>query len=107
MEFPLEIAFEQVAQSDQLEICIHAEAAKLAEFASRISSARVVIGRPQRRNHIVNACRVSIHIARPDGPDVVITRDPAVTGAQEDVQTTIRDAFKALRRRLIELSEPT
>lgn len=102
MRFYLHIAFNGMAQSDELESCIQAEAGKLEEFASRITSVHVVVGRPQSRYHIVDACSVHIQITRPDASDIAITRDPAVTGADEDVRTTIRDAFKALRRRLLE-----
>jgi hypothetical protein len=103
MPFPLQIAFEGMAQADDLEDCIRAEAGKLGEFASHITLARVVLGRSERRYHTVNARRVHIHLVRAGAVDIVITRDPAVTGADEDVCTTIRDAFKAVRRRLMEL----
>ena len=106
MRFPLQIAFDGIAQSDELEAFVRTESASLAEFAPLISIVRVVLGHPQRRYHTVNACRVHIQIGRPGATDIVITRDPAITGADaEDVTTTIRDAFKALRRRLAEISE--
>lgn len=102
MQFPLEIAFEGISQDDALEDFIRTEAAALDHLASQISIARVVLGRPHRRYHTVKACRVHIQIERPGEPDIVITRDPAVTGADEDVRVTIGDAFKALHRRLVE-----
>jgi hypothetical protein len=103
MQFPLEIAFEGIAQDDALEFYIRTEAAALAHLGSQISRARIVLGRPHRRNHKVDAYRVHIQIERPDAPDIVITRDPAITGVDEDVRITIGDAFKALRRRLLEV----
>ncbi|MFA6140270.1 MAG: HPF/RaiA family ribosome-associated protein [Hyphomicrobium sp.] len=106
MQLPLQIAFDGIVQSDELESLVRDEFATLAEFAPLISIVRVVLGHPQRRYHTVNACRVHIQIGRPGAADIVITRDPAITGADaEDVATTIRDAFKALRRRLAELNE--
>jgi hypothetical protein len=102
MQFPLEIAFEGIPQDDALKDYIRTEAAALDHFASRISRARIVLGRPHRRYHTVKACRVHIQIERPGAPDIVITRDPAITGADEDVRVTIGDAFKALHRRLVE-----
>jgi hypothetical protein len=103
MQFPLEIAFEGISQDDALEAYIRTEAAALDHLASQISRARIRLGRPHRRYHKVNACRVHIQIERPGAPDIVITRDPAITGADEDVRVTISDAFKALRRRLVEV----
>jgi hypothetical protein len=106
MQLPLQIAFDGIVQSDELESLVRDEFATLAEFAPLISIVRVVLGHPQRRYHTVNACRVHIQIGRPGATDIAITRDPAITGADaEDVATTIRDAFKALRRRLAEVSE--
>jgi hypothetical protein len=106
MQFPLQIAFDGIVQSDELESLVRDESATLSEFAPLISIVRVVLGHPQRRYHTVNACRVHIQIGRPGATDIVITRDPAITGADaEDVATTIRDAFKALRRRLAEPNE--
>jgi hypothetical protein len=106
MQLPLQISFDGIVQSDELESLVRDEFATLAEFAPLISVVRVVLGHPQRRYHTVNACRVFIQIGRPEATDIVITRDPAITGADaEDVATTIRDVFKALRRRLAELDE--
>lgn len=102
MSFPLEIAFEGISHDDALEDYIRIEAAALDHLAPQVSKARIVLGRPHRRYHTVNACRVYIQIERPGAPDIVITRDPAITGTDEDVRVTIGDAFKALRRRLVE-----
>ena len=75
MRLPLQIAFDGIAQSDELEAFVRSESASLAEFAPLISIVRVVLGHPQRRYHTVNACRVHIQIGRPGATDIVITRD--------------------------------
>ena len=36
----------------------------------------------------------------PGAADISVSREPAATGAHEDVYVTIRDAFKAARRQL-------
>lgn len=41
------------------------------------------------------------------GSAITITRDPAITGAGEDVHATIEDALKSLCRRLEQLREPS
>ena len=105
MDFPLQIAFEGVKPSDELRVCVGDEVAQLGELADRIKLARVVLGRPQRRNHRADACRVHSQLEGLDGSDITITRDPAITGVEEDVHATIKDAFTSLRRRLEQLSE--
>jgi cold shock CspA family protein/ribosome-associated translation inhibitor RaiA len=103
MEVPLQIAFEHIGHSDPIEARIREEAKKLEEFYGRITSARVVIGRPQHRHHKGDTYAVRIHLTVPGGADIVINRDPAVTGIHEDAYVTIRDAFKAARRQLQDL----
>ncbi len=100
MQVPLQISFEHIGQSDPIEARIREEAEKLEEFYERITSARVVIARPQHRHHKGDTYAVRIHLTLPGSPDIVINRDPAVTGAHEDAYVTIRDAFNAARRQL-------
>jgi cold shock CspA family protein/ribosome-associated translation inhibitor RaiA len=103
MEVPLQISFEHVAPSDPIEVRIREEAKKLEEFYQRITSARVVITRPQHRHHKGDTYAVRIHLTLPGASDIVINRDPAATGAHEDAYVTIRDAFNAARRQLQDL----
>ena len=103
MQVPLQISFEQIGHSDPIEARVREEAKKLEQFHGRLTSARVVIGRPQHRHHKGDTYRVRVHLTVPGAPDIVINRDPDVTGAHEDVYVTIRDAFKAARRQLQDL----
>lgn len=100
MQVPLQIAFEHVEHSDPIETRVREEAEKLEEFYGRITSARVVVSCPQHRHQKGDTYQVRIHLTVPDAADIVINRDPAVTGAHEDVYVAIRDAFKAARRQL-------
>lgn len=100
MQVPLQIVFEHIGHSDPIEARIRDEAKKLEEFYDRITSARVVVGRPQHRHEKGDTYQVRIHLAVPGAADIVISRDPAVTGVHEDAYVTIRDAFKAARRQL-------
>ncbi len=103
MVVPLQIAFENIGHSDAIEARVREEVNKLEQFYERITSARVVIGRPQHRHHKGDTYRVRIHLTMPGAPDIVINRDPAATGAHEDAFVTIRDAFQAARRQLQDL----
>jgi cold shock CspA family protein/ribosome-associated translation inhibitor RaiA len=100
MQVPLQIVFEHIDHSDALEAAVRAEAQRLERFYDRITSARIVIARPQHRHHKGDTYSVRIHIAVPGGKHVDITREPAVTGRHEDVHVTIRDAFDAAGRQL-------
>jgi cold shock CspA family protein/ribosome-associated translation inhibitor RaiA len=103
MQVPLHISFEHIGHSDPIEARVREEAKKLEQFHGRITAARVVIGRPQHRHHKGDTYRVRIHLTVPGAADIVINRDPDVTGAHEDAYVTIRDAFKAARRQLQDL----
>jgi cold shock CspA family protein/ribosome-associated translation inhibitor RaiA len=100
MQVPLKIIFEHIGHSDALEAAVRKEAQRLERFYDRITSARVVIARPQHRHQKGDTYCVRVHIAVPGGKHVDITRDPAVTGRHEDAHVTIRDAFDAAGRQL-------
>ena len=51
MQIPLQIVFEHVDHSDLIELHVRKAAGKLEQFYERITSARVVIGKPQHRHH--------------------------------------------------------
>jgi ribosome-associated translation inhibitor RaiA len=100
MQVPLKVAFDGVQHSDAVEARIREEVEKLEQFNGRIVSARVVVAKPQRRHHKGDTFQVRIYLVVPDVPDIAVSREPAETGAHEDVYVTIRDAFKAARRQL-------
>ena len=100
MQTPLQLTFEHIGHSDTIEARIRDEAAKLEQFYDRITSMRVVVTRPQRRRHTGDVYQIRIHITVPGAADIAISREPAATGAHEDVYVTINDAFKAAGRQL-------
>jgi ribosome-associated translation inhibitor RaiA len=100
MQLPLQIVFEHLEHSDALEANVRKEAARLERFYDRITSARVVMGRPQHRHHKSDTYSVRVHLEVPGGEDIVVSRDPGATGRHEDAHVTIRDAFDAAGRQL-------
>ncbi len=100
MQVPVQIAFEGIGHSDAIEARIREETGKLEQFFGRLISARVVVARPQHRHRKGDIYHIRVHLAVPDAADIVVNREPAATGAHEDVYVTIRDAFKAARRQL-------
>lgn len=103
MQVPLEVTFLDIGHSDAIEARVRDEAAKLELFYDRITSMRVVVARPQHRHRTGDTYHLRIHMSVPGGADIDVSRDPAATGAHEDVYVTIRDAFKAARRQLQDL----
>lgn len=104
MQSPLQLSFENIGHSDTIEARVRDEADKLEQFYDRITSMRVVVARPQHRHHKGDIYQIRIHITVPGAADIAISREPAATGAHEDVNVTIRDAFKAARRQLQDLA---
>ena len=94
MQTPLQLTFEHIGHSDAIEARVREEAAKLEHFYDRITSMRVVVARPQHRHHSGDVYQIRIHITVPGAADIAISREPAATGAPEDVYVTINDAFK-------------
>ena len=60
-------------------------AGKLEQFYDQITSARVVIGKPQHRHHKGDTYSVRLHLTIPDADDIAVSRDPAATGRHEDI----------------------
>ncbi len=100
MQLPVQVVFEHIKPVDYIEARVRDEAKKLEQFYDRITSARVVIGRPQHRHYKGDIYTVRLHFTIPGAPDISISRDPAATGRHENVQVTISDAFAAARRQL-------
>jgi cold shock CspA family protein len=103
LQSQLQVTFKDVAHTDAIEARVRSEAEKLEQFYDRITSMRVVIARPQHRHHKGDLYHISVHITVPEAADIAISREPAITGAHEDVYVTIRDAFSAARRQLQDL----
>ncbi len=103
MQVPLQVSFEHIAHVDYIEEHARKEAEKLEQFCDRITSARIVIGRPQHRHHKGDTYSVRLHLTIPGAADIAVSRDPAATGRHEDIQVTIRDAFDVARRQLQDL----
>ncbi len=104
MQTALQLHFENIEHSDAIAARIHEEAAKLQQFYDRLTSMRVVVARPQRRHHKGDLYQIRLHMTVPGAADIAISREPAATGEHEDVNVTIRDAFKAARRQLQDLA---
>ncbi len=100
MQVPLQVTFENIEHSDAIEARIDDDWKKLEPFSHSVTSARAVVGRPQHRHHKGDSYQVRIHLTVAGAADIVVSRDPDVTDAHDDVYVTIRDAFKVARHQL-------
>jgi ribosomal subunit interface protein len=99
MSKPVQITFQDVHPSAALEAVIRDRASRLGVHDSRITDCRVALTRTRARGRRGHIYHVRIEIQRP-GDDVVVSREPGVDHAHEDVYVAIRDAFDAARRQL-------
>jgi ribosomal subunit interface protein len=94
MAVSLQITVRNVSLSEAAEENIRERASKLDSFYDRITSCRVTVDAPHRRQHKGILYDVRIDMTVP-GSELVIKREP-----HEDVYVAIRNAFDAARRQL-------
>ena len=100
MEVPLKIIFEDFAPSEAVEAKVRENMDKLEHFFSHITSARVVISQPHKRQNKGNIYDVKIYLALPAGGDLIVDKAPGDVNAHEDLYVALRDSFNAARRQL-------
>jgi ribosome-associated translation inhibitor RaiA len=102
MEIPLEIRFHHVEPSDAAERLIRAHVDKLARLYDRLIGVRVAVELQHHQHRTGNMCDVHIEMSVP-GQDLVVSREPHDANtkyARPDLETSLRDAFKAAERQL-------
>lgn len=101
MQLPLQITFRNMESSEALEASIRKFAAKLEQEGSSIMSCRVVVEAPANHKQKGGLFHTRLDITVPGG-EIVINRKPDQHHSYVDVYVSIRDAFKAAKRRLSE-----
>ncbi len=94
MNKPLEITFQGVEKSDAIEAKIAEKAAKLEKHFDRITHFRVVVAAPHRHSHKGKIYQIKIEIGMPDRAPIVVTHEPEVTQANQDLVTAIREGVR-------------
>lgn len=97
---PVHITFQDIAPSGALDAAIRTRAAKLGSLDDRITACRVALSRARRRGRRGHIYQVRVEIGLPGDLDVVVSREPGLDRAHEDVFVAIRDAFATARRQL-------
>lgn len=117
MTVPLQITFRNMESSEAVETRIREEVEKLQTYFDQIISCRVVVEIPHRHHQQGNTCLVTVDLHVP-GSEIVVKQEPTlynslqhtgapktskqveISGPHKDMYTTIRDAFKGVRRKL-------
>lgn len=98
MEIPTEITFHGVPQSDSVEASIQRWVARLESLNGRIRSCHVFVEQPHRRQRTGSDFEVNVHLEVPG-------LELASRNHHEDIYVAIADAFRAVRRQLLEGTE--
>ncbi|HEX2223438.1 MAG TPA: HPF/RaiA family ribosome-associated protein [Thermoanaerobaculia bacterium] len=99
MQVPLELSARAIELDSAMEADLRRRAAKLERYYDRITSCRIAVERPTGNHHNEGGpYRVRIDITVP-GSELVAAKEG------EDLNATVRDAFKAAERQVEEFSQ--
>lgn len=93
-DFPVEVSFHNVIPSEFIEAKARYHAGKLCKYFDHIMNCRITI-ETHHHQHKGNIYHVTVKLGVPH-EDLVVNRHPA----NEDVYVAMRDAFKAIQRKL-------
>ena len=99
MQTPVEIDFQGMDADPRVRGIVAQHVDDLEQRFGRITAARVVVKAPGAHHRIANY-EINIHLALPDGRDVLAGRTPQEDERQSDLDFAINDAFKHARRQL-------
>ena len=103
MQIPLNITFRDMEPSPAVEARIREKMMSLERFHDRITRCEVIIEMPHQHRHKGKLYHVRIHMTVPSG-ELIVSKDTHDRHEHEDVYVAIRDAFRAARRQLEDLS---
>lgn len=99
MPATVQIAFHGMDTSPAMEAQVRRRIDELAHFSDRIVACKVALEATQRRQRHGKIYRVRVELVVPGG-ELVVSQEPAMNHAHEDLHIAIRDAFDAARRQL-------
>jgi ribosome-associated translation inhibitor RaiA len=100
MQTSVEIAFQGMDASHELQASIEQQVAELEQRFGRVTAGRVVLKGPSGRYRSGGLYEVSIHLALPSGREVNVARTPTADARHADLSFAINDAFRHARRQL-------
>lgn len=100
-DFPIQISFRNVDPSEAVKTAIYEKIERLKKFQTKIVGCEVIVSSPHKHSHKSEIFHVEIRMGV-SGHDIFINRESEKDDAHRDVYIAIRDAFKALERKLEE-----
>lgn len=102
MQVPLEISYKDLSKSEWIENYIQERVEKLQRFSKEIISCRVAVEQDHKKRQGGNPFYVRVEASLPGKKRLATTSQPqeAAENPQTDLQQAIRDAFKAMEKRL-------
>lgn len=104
MTIPLELSFRNFDRSEFIENHVKERCQRLELISDKITYCHVVASAPHQHKKKGNHYQVHIEIRVP-GSELAVTQNKGELETHEDFDTTLRDAFDALERRLIQWKE--
>ncbi len=98
-EIPFQISFRNFPTSDAVWLDVQQHVEKLERFQTKVLGCEVVLSAPHQHEKKAKIFHVEIRLKLP-GDDIFITREPGKDLSHTDIYIAIRDAFRALERRL-------
>jgi ribosomal subunit interface protein len=99
MQIPLQVTFRHMDPSPVLENRVRELAARLEKFSAQIVHCHVVIEAPHQHQQQGQIFDVRIDVTVP-GKEIAIRRARPADRSHEDAYVALRDAFRAVRRKL-------
>ena len=101
MLLPLQITFRNMPPSSAVENKITEQAEKLNRYVDNITHCKVVVESPHKHQHKGAVYHIKLDVTLP-GTEIVVSREPELNHAHEDIYIAIRDAFAAAKRQIEE-----
>ncbi|NDG84710.1 MAG: HPF/RaiA family ribosome-associated protein [Proteobacteria bacterium] len=99
MQIPVQVSFRHLEYSPYIARAVKKRARALQKYYPRITSLRVLVEPSAQKHTRGNLYHIRIDLTLP-GKEVVVSRDPTLHHAHEDIYVAIRDAFRAARRQV-------
>ena len=105
MKVPLEVFFQGISKTPDIEDLIRERVAKLEQTCSYLSSCKVAVESPQKHQKSGDPFRIRIDMTVPPGHELVVKEESSQGDIHDALPKVLRRVFDAARRQLQELVE--
>jgi cold shock CspA family protein len=105
MLVPVQITYRNVQKRDSVDALIHELCDKLDRVCDHVDSCRVAIEHPHSVHRNGQDYRVRIDLTVAPSHEIVVSRESTEPTSPEVLESLLRDAFDAAKRRVLKLAE--